>query len=113
MPGTMQTMSILSNKKKKNKVLLITCQILCEAVLGLHTKQFLSGATPLKILPNCLSKKSRLIFVEVYIVYGVHVVMVLCISRHLTEGRVIIQLLERVSHESCTPPPSDGSVYCR
>ena len=48
-------------------------------------------------------EKILLIFVEVYIVYGVHLVLlvvVLCINQHSTEGRVIIQLLERVSHES-------------
>ena len=50
-------------------------------------------------------KKVRLILIEVYIVYGVHLVMVLCINQHLTGDCRIIQLLERVSHESCTSPP--------
>ena len=35
---------------------------------------------------------------------GVRLVVVLCINRHLTGDRVVIQLLKRVSHELCTPP---------
>ena len=35
---------------------------------------------------------------------GVQLLMVSCINCHLTGDRVIIQLLKRLSHESCAPP---------
>ena len=54
--------------------------------------------------------------------YGVHLVMVLCISQHLAGDHVIRQLLERVSHMSHVLPLQytnvrtslqQGLVICR